>query len=125
MFVVCVHRLEVVLQELLHLACHLCVFLAEVVVDFDELSVHQADVFVLDVDLLSERSHLVSQSLLNDLLTLENLTHPLPLFLALDLLVEDLELRQNDGLDILEALEEALLGLLLPLRAEANIILYL
>ena len=125
MLVVRMRCLKVVLQELLHLAGHVCVLLAEVVVDLNELPVHEADVLVLLVDLLRESSHLITQSLLHDLLALEDLTHPLPLLLALDLLIEDLQLRQDDRLDILEALQEALLGLLLPLRAKTNVVLYL
>ena len=59
------------------------------------------------------------------LLIPDSLAHFLPFLFAFDLLVEDLQLRKNDRLDVLETLEKTLLGLLLAVSSKLHVVLYL
>ena len=83
---------------------HLTVPLAKDVIDLNELIIHLAEVFVLRGDLNGKLGHLVLERFLHKLFSLKHFSHLFPFFLALDLLIKDLELIKNDCLDISETL---------------------
>lgn len=123
MLVVFVHGLEVGLHQLLDLVFDVGVFEAEIIIQVLLLLVHLAEAIILIVNFLSKGSDLIAKTLLDNLFSLQYFSHALPLFLALDLLVEHLQLGEHNGLDVLETLEETLLSFFLPLGSEPDVIL--
>ena len=125
MLMILMHRLIIGLAQLLNRPLDVLALFGEDIVDVDALLIQLIQVLILLMNLLGQGGHLVSESLLNNLLGLQYFSHSLPLLFALDLLVKDLQFCQHDRFYILEALQKALLCLFLPFRPESDIVLHL